>query len=70
MTQSERCDRAIELLPTNLGDSIEQLSNNKVLLDALGPELAQAYLAVRKAEWEAMKDLDLAEEVTLLLERY
>ncbi len=70
MTQSERCDRAIELLPTNLGDSIEQLSNNKVLLDALGPELAQAYLAVRKAEWEAMKDLELAEEVTLLLERY
>src|SRR5919199_50038 len=70
MTESERCDRAIELLPTNLGDSIEQLSNNKVLLDALGPELAQAYLAVRKAEWEAMKDLDLAEEVKLLLERY
>jgi glutamine synthetase len=70
MTESERCDRAIELLPTNLGDSIEQLSNNKVLLDALGPELAQAYLAVRKAEWDAMKDLELAEEVKLLLERY
>jgi glutamine synthetase len=70
MSESERATRGIERLPTNLGESIEQLSNDKVLLDALGPELAQAYLAVRKAEWEAMKDLELEEEVKLLLERY
>jgi glutamine synthetase len=70
MTESERSNRGIELLPTNLGESIEQLSGDKVLLDALGTELAQAYLAVRKAEWEAMKDLELEDEVKLLLERY
>jgi glutamine synthetase len=70
MSESERTTQGIELLPTNLGESIEQLSGDKVLLDALGPELAQAYLAVRKAEWEAMKDLELEEEVKLLLERY
>jgi glutamine synthetase len=70
MTEAERSTRSIDLLPTNLGESIEQLSNDRVLLDALGPELAQAYLAVRKAEWEAMKDLQLEEEVKLLLERY
>lgn len=70
MTESERSTRGIELLPTNLGESIEQLSNDKVLLDALGTELTQAYLAVRKAEWEVMKDLELEEEVKLLLERY
>ncbi len=70
MSESERSTQGIELLPTNLGESIEQLSSDKVLLDALGPELAQAYLAVRKAEWEAMKDLELEEEVKLLLERY
>jgi glutamine synthetase len=58
------------LLPINLGLSIEQLSGDNVLLDALGTELAQAYLAVRKAEWEAMKDLEMEEEVKLLLERY
>jgi glutamine synthetase len=40
------------------------------LLDALGPDLAQAFLAVRKAEWEAMQNLSLADEVNLLLERY
>ena len=70
MSETERSTQGIELLPTNLGESIEQLSGDKVLLDALGPELAQAYLAVRKAEWEAMKDLELEEEVKLLLERY
>lgn len=70
MSDSERSNGNIERLPRNLGQSIEQLSKDKVLLDALGPELAQAYLAVRKAEWEAMKDLELEEEVKLLLERY
>ncbi|NET60034.1 MAG: glutamine synthetase [Symploca sp. SIO2E6] len=70
LTESERSTRGIERLPTNLGEAIEQLRSNQVLLDALGAELAQAYLAVRQAEWEGMKDLDLDAEVKLLLERY
>jgi glutamine synthetase len=32
--------------------------------------LSTAFLAVRQAEWEAMKDWDLEEEVKVLLERY
>lgn len=70
LTESERQERGIEALPTSLGEAIEHLGCDRVLLDALGTELAQAYLAVRKAEWEAMKDFSLEEEVKLLLERY
>lgn len=70
LTESERNNRHIDRLPTSLGEAIEHLSADKVLLNALGTELAQAYLAVRKAEWEAMKDWELEEEVKLLLERY
>lgn len=70
LTESERTNREIDRLPTNLGEAIEHLSADKVLLNALGTELAQAYLAVRKAEWEAMKNWELEEEVKLLLERY
>ncbi|MGK7871800.1 MAG: glutamine synthetase family protein [Xenococcaceae cyanobacterium] len=70
LAESERNARGIHLLPTNLGESIEQLEKDELLLDALGSDLAQAYLAVRKAEWEAMKDWKLEEEVKLLLERY
>ncbi|NEQ05327.1 MAG: glutamine synthetase [Moorea sp. SIO4E2] len=70
LTELERSQRGIELLPTTLGEAIGNLSGDQILLDALGVELAQAYLAVRKAEWEAMKDFELEEEVELLLERY
>lgn len=70
LTEAERRANGIERLPTNLGESIQHLSCSLVLLDALGSDLAQAYLAVRKAEWEAMKDFDLDTEVRLLLERY
>ncbi|NEP37714.1 MAG: glutamine synthetase, partial [Moorea sp. SIO3B2] len=70
LTELERSHKGIELLPTNLGEAIGNLSADQVLLDALGVELAQAYIAVKKAEWEAMKDFELEEEVELLLERY
>ena len=50
--------------------TIDHLRRDRLLLDALGPELAKAYLAVRQAEWNALKNLDLADEVNLLLERY
>ena len=63
MTEAERNICNIDRLPINLEQSIAQLSSDQVLLDALGTELAQAYLAVRKAEWEAMKDLAMEEEV-------
>jgi glutamine synthetase len=40
------------------------------LLSALGADLATAYLAVRQAEYEAMKDWSLEQEVKLLIDRY
>ena len=70
LSDSARRERGIQRLPANLGVAIEHLSRDDVLLAALGPALAQAYIAVRKAEWEAMQDYSLDEEVTLLLERY
>ncbi|WP_236147084.1 glutamine synthetase family protein [Scytonema millei] len=70
LPQSEREAKGIDALPTNLGEAIAHLQTDKVLLNALGKELAQAYIAVRLAEWEAMKDWTLKEEVKLLLERY
>jgi glutamine synthetase len=43
---------------------------DEVLTTALGRPLATTLLAIRRAEWSAMKDFTLAEEVALLLERY
>jgi len=70
LSDAERQAGNIDRLPTNLGNAIAQLRQDKTLLDALGQDFAQAFLAVRQAEWDAMKELDLSAEVNLLLERY
>jgi glutamine synthetase len=66
----ERTAQGIERLPTNLGKAISHLQENDVLLKALNSQLSQAFLAVRQAEWEAMKDWELEQEVKTLWARY
>ncbi len=66
----ERQKLGIDRLPENLGGAIAHLSQNTTLLESLGSDLAQAFLAVRKAEWETLRDASLEEEVGLLLEKY
>ncbi|RCJ28574.1 glutamine synthetase [Nostoc minutum NIES-26] len=66
----ERSANGIDQLPDNLGVALSHLTQNDTLLKALNPQLSQAFLAVRQAEWQAMKDWDLEAEVKLLLERY
>jgi len=70
LPEAERQQRGIDRLPKNLGEAIEHLSCNKILLNALGADLSQAFLAVRRMEWKALQDKTLEEEVKLLLERY
>ncbi len=69
-TPAERQTRGIDALPSSLGEAIAHLLNDDVLQNALGSELAQAFIGVRRAEWEAMKDMEIEEEVKTLLSRY
>ncbi len=66
----ERKARGIDPLPCNLGESLDALRKDSVILEALGTELATSYVAVRQHEWDHLKDLDLEEEVRILAERY
>jgi glutamine synthetase len=70
LSPSERQERGIARLPENLGEAIAFFSQNEVLQTALGTEFTQAYQAVRKAEWEALKDFSLEEEVQRLIDKY
>jgi glutamine synthetase len=70
LSEAERSANKVYVLPSNLGEAIQHLENNSVLLEALGSERAKAYLAVRKMEWEALKDVSLEDEVKMLAERY
>ena len=69
-SEEERSTGKIDRLPQNLGEAIDELRKDSMLLEALGPELARSYLAVRQHEWDNLKDLNLQEEVELLAERY
>ena len=55
LTEEERWQRRFDALPTSLGRALEHLERDTLLLDALGPDLARAFLAVRWAEWEALR---------------
>jgi glutamine synthetase len=68
--EDQRRNQGVDLLPQNLGQAINALRNDNVLLEALGEELATSYVAVRQNEWENLKSLSLEEEVALLVERY
>jgi glutamine synthetase len=70
LSEADRAAQSINRLPENLGEAIAHLESDQILLDALGSELARAFLAVRRAEWEAMNSMTLDDEVKLLLERY
>ena len=70
LSDVERKSLGIVALPGSLGEAIAALEHDPALLAALGAERAHTYLAVRRAEWQALKDMSLEQEVQLLAERY
>ncbi|MGB9977919.1 glutamine synthetase family protein [Methanobacterium sp.] len=63
-------DYKIKRLPSKLEKAIEEFEKDKIIRGAMGKNLSKAYIAVKKAELEVLKDLKLEEEVKLLLEKY
>ncbi len=59
-----------ERLPTDLDEAVAALERDEVLLAALGPDLARAFLAVRREEARELAGASLHDEVGTLLERF
>ncbi len=70
LSEEDRAAQNIRPLPTSLGEAITALEQDAPLLEALGDERATTYLAVRRAEWDALQEISLQDEVRLLAERY
>jgi glutamine synthetase len=70
ISEEQRSAGRIDRLPQNLGEALDALRKDTVLLEAMGAELAKSYIAVRQHEWDNLKDLNLEEEVEMLAERY
>ncbi|HEY7061415.1 MAG TPA: glutamine synthetase family protein [Chloroflexota bacterium] len=62
LSDDERAARGIRRLPASLGEALDALEADAVLLDALGDLLRRSYLAVRGSEWEAFSNEDGAFE--------
>ena len=60
--EDERARRGIVRLPTTQEEALDALAADDLLVDALGPVLAESYLAVRRSEWAAYSAGDAAFE--------
>jgi glutamine synthetase len=70
LPETERQARGIHQLPTHLGEALTALTADAALAEAFGAEAFATFLAVRRAEWAALRDLPHEEETRLLIERY
>lgn len=70
LSPEDRDLRGIHRLPESLETALARFGADPVLQEAMGPELARAFTAVRRKELEVLGGLDLDAEVALLLERY
>ena len=62
-SEEEREARGIQPFPASLQEALDNLERDTVLMEALGPLLARAYLAVKRLEWESFSKEDVAFEV-------
>jgi glutamine synthetase len=55
-SDAEREQRGIRRLPTSLDEALDELERDQVLLEAMGPLLANSYIAVKRNEAAFFKD--------------
>jgi len=60
----------VKLLPQNMGEALDNLEKDEVILNALGEDLSKSYMAVKAEEWSFMGKIDSKKEVELLVDKY
>jgi glutamine synthetase len=70
LSDSERARRGIERMPASQAEALDALAADELLLGALGPELAESYLAVRRSEWATYSAGDQSFEQQGHFEKY
>ncbi|MFC7133642.1 MULTISPECIES: type I glutamate--ammonia ligase [Salinibaculum] len=49
--EAERAEYGIETLPSNLGEAVDELESDEVLMDALGPHVAEKFVEAKRQEF-------------------
>ena len=52
LSQTERDDRGIERYPETLAEALDVFEDDDVLREALGNDLFDSYLTIKRAQWE------------------
>ncbi len=55
LTPAQLHEREIGTLPGTLGEALEELSADQIILDALGEPITEAFFRAKYAEWEAYR---------------
>jgi glutamine synthetase len=70
LDDAERQNRGIRRYPTSLSEALDNLEQDQVLLDALGPARAHEFIAVRRAEWDDLGSGPVEREIATHFRRY
>jgi glutamine synthetase len=70
LSDEDRAARGIAPMPATQAEALDALARDDLLLGALGTELADSYLAVRRSEWGAYHEGDEAFEQQGHFEKY
>jgi len=69
-TEEDRIERGINTLPGNLGEAVDALEQDEVILDGLGPHVGPKFLEAKQAEYDEYK-VDVSDwEIDRYLETY
>ena len=70
LTDEAQTLHCVRRLPTDLGDAIDELERSALARTTLGHDLFEAFLAVRRLEWETFRETDIDELVEFHRWRY
>ncbi|MFW6010722.1 MAG: glutamine synthetase family protein, partial [Gemmatimonadota bacterium] len=51
LSEAERAERGIDTLPANLGEAVEELADDEVLVEALGEHIVSHFVDAKRKEW-------------------
>lgn len=69
-SDAERAARGIKRYPATQAEALDTLAQDQVLIEALGPDLSRAYLAVKRSEYAAFAAEDLDFEIKHHLHKF
>ena len=61
---------AAEVLPTSLGDALDALEQDDVILSALGPHISDSFLSAKRQEFDEYNDQVTTWELERYINRY